>query len=152
MINILVKLFVWSMVLLIGIMCVITGSCIWFMDESYLPIRNKVMVGGVCLFGVLFIIWLWHYSKGINRGNNDGYFMIISSWAWSIILILFGVGLAGWIAYNYLIEMQPDVKGRNPFSPIILSVSSLVVGIYRMPKRKSAQQVDAPPEQSSADR
>lgn len=30
------------------------------------------------------------------------------------IVLVGGLGLGGWLAYNYLVEMQPEARGKNP--------------------------------------
>lgn len=38
-----------------------------------------------------------------------------------VVSLLMGLGIGGWIAYNYLVEMQPAARGRNPLLPIAMS-------------------------------
>jgi hypothetical protein len=45
-----------------------------------------------------------------------------------VIALLMGAGLAAWIGYNYLVEMQPEAKGRNPLLPIVVTVGLLYQG------------------------
>lgn len=45
-----------------------------------------------------------------------------------VIALLMGLGLGSWIAYNYLVEMQPAARGRNPAAPILLTVGLLYQG------------------------
>jgi hypothetical protein len=45
-----------------------------------------------------------------------------------VILFAFGVILAGWIAYNLLIERLPETQGRNPIVPSLVAIGLLFVG------------------------
>jgi hypothetical protein len=44
------------------------------------------------------------------------------------VLILLGVGLLGWLGYNFFIEMQPVAEGRSPIPPLIFSAALIGVG------------------------
>jgi hypothetical protein len=43
-------------------------------------------------------------------------------------ILLIGVGILGWIAYNYLVAMQPEARGRNPLPALIFSGAAIYVG------------------------
>lgn len=45
-----------------------------------------------------------------------------------VIALLMGLGLGSWIAYNFLVEMQPEARGRKPAPAIILTVGLLYQG------------------------
>jgi len=45
-----------------------------------------------------------------------------------VVALVMGVGLGGWIAYNYLVEMQPEARGRNPLLPILVTIGLLYQG------------------------
>ena len=53
-------------------------------------------------------------------------------WAFGIVSLLIGLGVGGWIAYNYLVEMQPEAEGRNPILPLLLTAVGIYVGIRRI--------------------
>jgi hypothetical protein len=43
-------------------------------------------------------------------------------------ILLIGLAILGWIAYNYLVEMQPSARGRSPLPPLIFSTAAIYVG------------------------
>ena len=45
-------------------------------------------------------------------------------------ILLIGILIGGWIAYNFLIERQPEAEGKRPLPAIITSVACTFVG-YR---------------------
>ena len=45
-----------------------------------------------------------------------------------LLIALFGVTLAGWIAYNLFIERLPAAQGRSPILPALLAIGCLFVG------------------------
>jgi len=53
-------------------------------------------------------------------------------WAFGILCLLIGMSLGGWIAYNFLVEMQPEAKGRNPLPAVLVIALSLYVGVTRI--------------------
>jgi hypothetical protein len=53
------------------------------------------------------------------------------------IVFLMGLILAGWIAYNLLVERLPETKGRSPIPAMIMTALFLIVG-YRWMKGQSA--------------
>jgi len=65
--------------------------------------------------------------------------MKLIGYLWSLLLILLGATLLGWIAYNSLIEEQPAAEGRNPVVPLAFGAAFLVTGIWRLRRtRKGA--------------
>ncbi|GMV81612.1 MAG: hypothetical protein AMXMBFR7_27960 [Planctomycetota bacterium] len=44
------------------------------------------------------------------------------------LMLLLGVFQLGWIGYNFLIELQPEARGRNPIIPILFGIGLLYVG------------------------
>ena len=44
------------------------------------------------------------------------------------LLVVFGLVLAGWVAYNLFIERLPETKGQNPLPAIVNSLLFLWVG------------------------
>ncbi len=51
--------------------------------------------------------------------------------------ILFGIVMLSWIGYNYLIEMLPAAKGKNPIGALVLSGISLYFGVKYLKKSKN---------------
>ena len=45
-----------------------------------------------------------------------------------VIALFIGLGVGGWIAYNYLVEMQPEWRGRRPAIPILVSIAFVYQG------------------------
>lgn len=45
-----------------------------------------------------------------------------------VLVISIGASILVWIGYNYLIEMQPEFKGRNPIGPLLFSCAAIFVG------------------------
>lgn len=45
-----------------------------------------------------------------------------------VIALLMGLGLGGWLAYNYLVEMQPEARGQNPAIAGLVAVGLLYQG------------------------
>lgn len=43
-------------------------------------------------------------------------------------ILLLGVMLAGWIAYNLLVQRLPATQGRSPFVPIGAAAGFIYVG------------------------
>jgi hypothetical protein len=43
-------------------------------------------------------------------------------------ILLIGLSVLAWIAYNYLVEMQPEARGRNPLPAIVFSAAAVYVG------------------------
>jgi len=48
--------------------------------------------------------------------------------------IFMGLGLLGWIGYNYFIEMLPAAEGKNPVVPLIVACVSLYLGVKYLRK------------------
>jgi hypothetical protein len=42
--------------------------------------------------------------------------------------LLIGLSILGWIAYNYLVEMQPSARGRSPLPALVFSAAAIYVG------------------------
>ena len=53
-------------------------------------------------------------------------------WAFGILCLLIGISLGGWIAYNFLVEMQPEARGKNPLPAVLVTALSLYVGVTRI--------------------
>lgn len=53
------------------------------------------------------------------------------------IILAFGIVLAIWVGYNVLIEMQPEARGKNPLSAILMAGAFIFVG-FRWLQNKSA--------------
>ncbi len=45
-----------------------------------------------------------------------------------LLILLIGLSNLGWIAYNYLVAMQPEARGRNPLPALIFSGAAIYVG------------------------
>jgi hypothetical protein len=45
-----------------------------------------------------------------------------------VIIFLFGLILAGWIAYNLFVQRLPEAQGRSPIVPSLVAVGFLYVG------------------------
>lgn len=43
-------------------------------------------------------------------------------------ILLIGLSILGWIAYNYFVAMQPEARGRNPLPALIFSGAAIYVG------------------------
>jgi len=54
------------------------------------------------------------------------------NWIFGLLSLLLGLGVGGWVAYNYLVEMQPEAKGKNPAPALILTAVCLYVGVTRI--------------------
>ena len=64
-------------------------------------------------------------------------------------IFLIGLALLGWIAYNLLVGMQPEARGRNPLPALVLAAGAIYVGArWLFAKRKTSNQ----PLQPTADR
>jgi hypothetical protein len=44
------------------------------------------------------------------------------------LILLVGLTILGWIAYNYLVEMQPAARGRSPLPALVFSGAAIFVG------------------------
>ena len=62
----------------------------------------------------------------------------IISFGLSILLILMGLGLLAWIAYNVFVEMQPAAEGRNPIGPTLFGLGLVAAGVFRVGARRRA--------------
>lgn len=51
-----------------------------------------------------------------------------------VLCLLIGIGVGGWVAYNYLVEMQPEAEGKTPLPALVLTAVSLYVGVTRTRK------------------
>jgi hypothetical protein len=58
--------------------------------------------------------------------------MRLLKYAWSGIVIAFGVGLLAWIGYNLFVEMQPPAEGRNPLIPALFGIGMIATGVWRI--------------------
>jgi hypothetical protein len=45
-----------------------------------------------------------------------------------LVALLMGLGLGGWLAYNFLVEMQPEARGRHPAIPVLVAIGLLYQG------------------------
>ena len=54
---------------------------------------------------------------------------------WGAILIACGTSLLGWIAYNHLIEMQPEAEGRSPIIPVMFGIAMIGLGVFRLRRK-----------------
>ena len=52
--------------------------------------------------------------------------------AWGALLIVMGVGIFAWVAYNVLVEMQPEAKGKDPVLPSSIALGMIGVGASRI--------------------
>jgi len=43
-------------------------------------------------------------------------------------ILLIGLGILGWIAYNHLVEMQPSGRGRSALPALVFSAAAIYVG------------------------
>ena len=53
-------------------------------------------------------------------------------YSWSGLVIVFGIGLLGWIGYNHLIEMQPEAQGQDPLIPLVFAIGMIATGVWRI--------------------
>ena len=44
------------------------------------------------------------------------------------LILLIGLSILGWIAYDYLVEMQPEARGRTPLPALVFSAATIYVG------------------------
>jgi hypothetical protein len=52
-----------------------------------------------------------------------------------VLGIAAGIGLLGWVGYNFLIEMQPEAERRNPIAPVLFSIALIYTGIKTVLRR-----------------
>lgn len=45
-----------------------------------------------------------------------------------LCILVIGIGLLSWVAYNYLVEMQTQARGRNPLPALVFSAAAIFVG------------------------
>lgn len=50
----------------------------------------------------------------------------------SVLMIVLGVGLLAWIAFNQFVEMQPQAEGKNPIVGSAVAVLMVVSGVLRL--------------------
>jgi hypothetical protein len=43
-------------------------------------------------------------------------------------MVVMGIALAGWVAYNLLVERQPEAQGTSPVPAIIFAAALIGVG------------------------
>lgn len=56
-------------------------------------------------------------------------------------ILLIGLSILGWIAYNFLVEMQPEARGRSPLPALVFSAAAIYVGArWVFAKRKTSNQ------------
>jgi hypothetical protein len=46
-----------------------------------------------------------------------------------ILVFSLGFALAAWVAYNLLIQVQPDAEGRSPLGAVLLAALFMWVGV-----------------------
>ena len=51
---------------------------------------------------------------------------------WGVLLLLMGLALLGWVAYNLFVEMQPSARGRSPVVAVSFGMGLVGTGIWRM--------------------
>jgi hypothetical protein len=56
--------------------------------------------------------------------------------SWGGLLILFGIALLAWVAYNLLVERLPETEGKNPLPAVALGSGAIGVGIVRVRKKQ----------------
>jgi uncharacterized membrane protein HdeD (DUF308 family) len=49
-----------------------------------------------------------------------------------VLMILIGVGLLGWIAFNQFVEMQPQAEGKSPLVGSALAALMIFSGVVRI--------------------
>jgi len=54
-----------------------------------------------------------------------------------VLALTIGASVLTWMAYNYLIEMQPQARGRNPIPPLVFSAFMLFVGVMWIRGKKA---------------
>ena len=54
--------------------------------------------------------------------------MTIVKRIFGLLIFLIGLSILGWIAYNFLVQMQPEARGRNPLPALIFSGAAIYVG------------------------
>ena len=75
--------------------------------------------------------------------------MTIVKRVFGAFILLFGLALLGWIAYNLFVQMQPEARGRNPLPALVFSAGAIFIGArWLFAKRKTSNQ----PLQPTADR
>jgi len=51
---------------------------------------------------------------------------------WGVVLILFGLGVLGWIAYLRYVDKDPAHQPDRPGFIIALSIAALILGVIRL--------------------
>ena len=51
---------------------------------------------------------------------------------WGVFLLLSGVGLLGWIAFNLFVERQEASEGLNPLPASVFAAALVGVGVMRI--------------------
>jgi len=46
-----------------------------------------------------------------------------------LLAILIGFGVLGWIGYNFIVEMQPEARGRSVAGPVMFSIAAIGIGV-----------------------
>ena len=60
-------------------------------------------------------------------------------------ILLIGLVLLGWIAYNLFVGMQPEARGRSPLPALVLAAGAIYVGArWLFGKRKTSNQALQP--------
>jgi uncharacterized membrane-anchored protein len=60
-------------------------------------------------------------------------------------ILLIGLGLLGWIAYNFFIEMQPEARERSPLPALVFAAGAIYIGVrWLFAKRKTSNQALQP--------
>jgi uncharacterized membrane protein HdeD (DUF308 family) len=49
-----------------------------------------------------------------------------------VLMILLGVGLLAWIAFNQFVEMQPSAEGKSPIVGSAIAALAIVSGVLRV--------------------
>ena len=66
-------------------------------------------------------------------------------WGFGIVVLLLGLGQGAWIAYNYLVEMQPEARGKPAGRPVARSPGCPVARLPSCPVAQSPGCGQVPP-------
>jgi hypothetical protein len=47
-----------------------------------------------------------------------------------VLALLMGTAILAWIAYNFLVEKQPEAAGQSPLPGLIFGTLMVIAGVY----------------------
>ncbi len=101
--------------------------------EDSMPVKTKVIVSVAAVGTLLFIAWvLWYRKKDDGKDVvSAGKLFSLSSWIWSIILVVFGLVMLSWIAYRMFVLKDVPLSDL-PYPQLVIAGGAIYLGIQKI--------------------